>query len=440
MKNSNSSYKKSLIMKGIYTSPKFFTFWILLFMFFYISNAQLPLIRPSPIVYFTAGTLILILFYRKKLLFIFNHIIKWPILLYFTLLIVNFVVRCFVAKKLSFSIIELSMLCIACIIILYSTTQTKFNEIFNIYVAILISSMTVFLSSIYFPSFQNLVSGLFPGEIFLPRGLARAPHILGYQLTTLWIFFFVNFYFKMNIIYRLVNVIGLLFCSFALYIQGMRSGLIGIIIAISILLFVSRRKLRVLFFTFLIFISLLVIFNRYVGDIPNVDFYSRRGHLLYRLFEEQDMPIRMDLQVEAIKLLIKYPFGLPHTEVRWEDHIRSTFSFFYQNRVISVHNAFLGFALNNGLLPGFALLILACFGLQMAYKCLKVAFSIKNIALPYYILPLVYIGDIINALFHNATFINEPSCAIVFFLLFAQYSLCLRNYRHILEAYASNKK
>lgn len=408
--------------------------WVILFLFCFVSNAQIPGFQISPITWMVAASIGLLLASGKPVWFSLrapeNRYLGW----YALALLGDWLLSVLYGTRQQMSgIVQLSMLIAATYAIQNGRTQWGLDRLVWFFFSILGASMVVFLLGLYSEDFMQRLAVILPdsrsGVFVVARGLSRAPHIIGYQITALWLFLGIRVLVGRNLVLRGAYGIGSAFCTMALILQGTRSGALGILVALAILCVMIPRMRRLTIPLAVLLLGLYVFANtmslRFWHLADDASWFKRRGALTERTYKVWDIGVRLDLQRYSLGLLMRYPLGLAISHRDWTELAQQETDFFGHGEAIGVHNAFLSYALTNGILPGLLAISLAIYGLVVAVRCLRFVRLTPGTPLNATILPACYCADVVNSMFHHASFLNEPVSAMIFFLLMAQYGLCL---------------
>lgn len=408
-----------------------------LFLIFFVSSAQLPGWDISPISFMTISVAVYLIFTKK---WIPKHFIAadrrsfW----FYSFLVLWDVVSAVLFKDSGLPVVAVSILCCAGLIISSGVNQFELDRFVHIFFLILVLSLIIFLFSIYSRSFASMIEIFTPlsdkvGR-FSPKGLARASHLFGYQITSLCLFFLYGFFFSDKTYFKIFSFVGMILSFWAIYLQGTRSGFAGIFVAFAVMVATIRSARRLLIPVFMVIISFYLVINlvpeEWVSKKATADWSENRLNILERIASVDDLDIRFGMQLFALDVIIDYPLGLRAEGKTWGSLVNSTNIFTGDQAVQAVHNAYLGYILDNGIIPGTMLIVLVLYGVKISWRMLK----FSNRAGPGLdmttAVPICFIADQINALFHNACFINEPFSATLFVLLLAQNSLTIFSERN----------
>lgn len=410
--------------------------WVLVYLFCFVANPQVPGWQISPISWFVLASLAALAFSARPLFTAIAAPQCRYLVLYAFLLLTDWsiAVACGTRQRMT-GVVQLSMLAAAVYVLWYGRTQTGLDRIVVLYIAVLMASMVVFLLGVYSATFMRHVARFFPvGDPDVDataRGLSRGLHIVGYQVSALVLYLVVCLPFSRGVVRRATYGVGAVLCMLALFVQGTRSGMAGLAVALLVVCLVNARFRRLAIPVCVLVVGLGVLANAASLQCRAVAidaaWLQRRGVLGERIRGELDVGTRLDVMRVGLRSVVRYPLGLPISRAEWGELLREgSDSFGGEESTIGVHNAFLAFALANGAIPGLAAISLAAYGAVVALRCLRWASTNSRAPLNASILPACYFADLVNSFFHHAWFLNEPVSAAVFFLLMAQYGLCRR--------------
>ncbi len=290
----------------------------------------------------------------------------------------------------------------------------------------LIGSVIWFFLTVLIPGLQSACSFIFPiqqsfdGEMSFFTGWAGASHIFPYHLAAVMAFSLVKYaYARAG---RRIIWMGLAgMCVGAVFLQGGRSGLIALGVVAVLWLFWMRHRTRKLFlWGELIGLVLLVCFlgkPLFFDSGDEVETVAWRGNAVERLLSDNlldERRERMDMQYYGLRIAAENPLGLPLSGKYWVREIISYMPHLSTRiKIYAVHNYFLGQFLNYGWLIGLLVigmilgLIVKFFQADRRDICSERS-SILGLAL---------LGNLVNALTHNAGYYNEVSSYMMTVLL-----------------------
>ena len=407
---------------------------VFVYALFFVSSAQIPGLPVSPTTLMVAGSCLLLgisLGIRGVRLNVSGTV---PLALFIVLIVADYVIGiAFAPRERSNWVIQISMMIAALFIVRFSVTQQHLERITNIILVVFALSSILFLVTYSSTAAQGAVAWFLPSpksDITAVRGLSRAVHVFSYQMTALWLWLGVLILLTGQRQMRRLYIAGLICCTMAIALAGSRSGASGIIVAVVLALLVNRRVKRAWARIVLVFVVVLVLggilSNTVYDNAPGTRWLKQRGVLTTRARLVGDRHIRLSVQKLGVALLLEYPQGIRVAGVRWNDFVALEDWWTPELRRIAVHNGFLGFGLDNGVIAAALAVALAFYGVVIAVRCLRHAAALPVAPWLGIALPCSYIADLVNALTHNAFFLNEPVSALLFFLLVAQYGLMKR--------------
>src|SRR6185369_10913995 len=102
------------------------------------------------------------------------------------------------------------------------------------------------------------------------------------------------------------------------------------------------------------------------------DWFQSRGSVIERFQSGEDLDVRSGIQLAALNIILQNPFGLRAAGKDWDTEIyRQTNLFSTSESVVAVHNAFLGYMLENGIFAGLILLAILVYCLKIALQMLR---------------------------------------------------------------------
>lgn len=406
--------------------------FVAIFLLFFISSAQVPGWDLSPIALLTPIGFAYLVFTKRWIPRYFSKEDRRAFWGFCFLIAYNLFSLVMFKSNIGSFIISVSILVAGGFIIYYGCYPKLLERFIIIFFCILFLSLILFIVSTYSSGIANRLESILSmrdrADRLVPKGLARASFTFGYQMSALWLFLMYKYSnFKGNNVGRLLIMLAIAATSWALYIQGTRSGVFSILVALLALI-ISAPGTRRLIMPWLIFSCAGYLFiniasSGWLDQSKSADWFQSRGSVIERFQNEDDLEVRFGMQLAALDIIIQNPFGLRAAGKNWDTEIyQQTNLFSTSESVVAVHNAFLGYMLENGIFAGLLLLAILFYCIKIALQMLRLCGSENTIISNTAIIPMCFIADQCNALFHNACFINEPFSAALFFLLIAQNS------------------
>jgi len=331
--------------------------------------------------------------------------------------------------KLFYAVFSL-MLLLGCALYVFRHPQRLFLIVGFVILILNVSAILYLLQFLDFPLAYTIRDNYWAGTLentfiergdsieLIPTGLASVAAAIGFQLAGLIPIAFTLVFSVRHVGSRLLLSALLLVSIAVLFFSHQRSAFLGVGIATIFILYHFRQS-RIVVITQIV-LGLLVLtaltptydafvdLNRQVTGNSTLYVYDK-----FRNTEEINP--RLELQVQALNLLIEYPFGLAIAGKTWYD-VADLSAFV---RPIYVHNGFLGPAINLGI---FSLVWMVYIVVFMMRRFIR---ELQNMPLThssYYGWRLGLIASLIalltNALLHNGSlFTMEPTTWTIYAIL-----------------------
>lgn len=327
-----------------------------------------------------------------------------------------------------------SQFCLAGVVAVYCRDARSFSRLAAIFYGVLLLSAVIYLATLVVPRAFSFYGVFFrPKEtefVVQPRGLARAAHLFGYQMSVLSVALVIELFRVGKKELRWLMLPAAVLSLGALFVQGSRSGVLGLLVVLVLVWWRTKTLSSLIVKPGTLAILGLLLTSGVAVTMKQsamLEWMPRQGRtLLDRYDEESDTSARLDLQLVAVKTLIQHPAGLLVARQRWADIVNRDSRHYDASNAPAVHNAYLGYMLENGVGPGLLLIWLGAYGVMMAFRCLKWAAEAPGLSTFMITIPAGYLVDLVNSLLHNSSFVREPFCAMLFFLLVGEYTVLSR--------------
>ena len=236
-----------------------------------------------------------------------------------------------------------------------------------------------------------------------PTGLASVAAAIGYQLAGLIPIAFTLVFSVRHVGSRLLLSALLLVSIAVLFFSHQRSAFLGVGIATIFILYHFRQSRTVVITQIVLGLLVLTVLTPTYDAFVDLNRQLTGKSTLYvydKFRNTEEINPRLELQVQALKLLIEYPFGLGVVGKTWYD-VADLSAF---ERPIYVHNGFLGIAVDLGIFSFLWMVYIVVFMMRRFIR------GLQNMPLThssYYRWRLGLLASlialIINTLFHNAS-------------------------------------